>query len=193
MLWARLKTQKVNQNYRQKLMTDRIFIEDQDLVEKMLSRLTPLNESSGWQCELFIDKTTNQKWEKYLFELFDTDDDGIGLRRFPYPSTKEIIRIALTSNFFDEIDGACGLLLDMEFDKIEFREMLISEIEKNINNIDEDRFGIIYNRAELYDTLNKREILGKHFKEIEKDAEYFKELMTKAERLRQKIKQIGNS
>ena len=174
-------------------MTDRIFIEDQDLVEEMLSRLTPINESSGWHCELFIEKTTNQKWEKYLFEIFDADDDRIGLRRFPYPSTKEIIRIALTSKSFDEIDGACGLLLDMEFDKIEFREMLISEIEKNINNIDEDRFEIIYNRAELYDILNKREILGKHYKEIEKDAEYSKELMTRAERLRQKIKQIGNS
>jgi hypothetical protein len=169
-------------------MTDRIFIEEQDLVGKMLNRLTPLNESSGWQCELFIDNATNQKWEKYLFELFDADDDGVGLRRFPYPSTEEIIRIALTSKYYDEIDGACGLLLDMEYDKIEFREMLLSEIEKNINNIDKDRFDIIYNRAELYDTLNKREILGKHYKQIEKDAEHFKELMTKAERLRQTIK-----
>lgn len=174
-------------------MTDRIFIEDQDLVEKMLNRLTPLNESSGWQCELFIDKTTNQKWEKYLFELFDADDDGIGLRRFPYPSTKEIIGIALTSKYFDEIDGACGLLLDMEFDKIEFRDLLLSEIEKNINDINEDRFEIIYNRAELYDTFNKREILGKHYKEIEKDSEYFKELAAKAERLRQRIKKTGNN
>lgn len=174
-------------------MTDRIFIEDQDLVERMLNRLTPLNESSGWQCELFIDKTTNQKWEKYLFELFDADDDGIGLRRYPYPSTKEIIRIALTSKYFDEIDGACGLLLDMEFDKIEFRDLLLSEIEKNINDINEDRFEIIYNRAELYDTLNKRERLGKHYKEIKKDAEYFKDLMTKAEKLRQRIKQNGKN
>ncbi|EKB48202.1 hypothetical protein [Cecembia lonarensis] len=171
-------------------MTDRTFIEDQDLVEKMLKKLTPLNESSGWQCELFIDKTTNQKWEKYQFELLEADNDGIGLRRFPYPSTKEIIRIALTSKYFDEIDGASGLLLDMEFDKVEFREMLISEIEKNINNIDKDRFEIIYNRAELYETLNKREVLGKHYKQIEKDAEYFKELMAKAEGLRQRLKQI---
>jgi len=174
-------------------MTDRIFIEDQDLVKKMLKRLTPLNESSGWQCELFIDKTTNQKWEKYLFELFDADDDGIGLRRYPYPSIEEIIRVALTSKYFDEIDGASGLLLNMEYDKIEFRDMLLSEIEKNINDINEDRFEIIYNRAELYDTLNKREILGKHYTEIEKDAEHFKELMTKAERLRQRIKQIGSN
>lgn len=174
-------------------MTDRFFIEDQDLVKKMLDRLTPLNDSSGWQCELFIDQTTNQKWEKYQFELFDADDDGIGLRRYPYPSIEEIIRVALTSKYIDEIDGASGLLLDMEHDKIEFRDMLLSEIEKNINDINEDRFEIIYNRAELYNRLNKRDILGKHYTEIEKDAEHFKELMIKAVRLRQRIKRIGNN
>lgn len=53
-----------------------------------------------------------------------------------------------------------------------------------------NRFEIIYNRAELYETLNKREVLGKHYKQIEKDAEYFKELMAKAEGLRQRLKQI---
>ena len=168
-------------------MTDRYFIEDQKLVKQLLKSLTPLDENSGWQCELYVDKATGQKWEKYLFELFDEDEDGIGLRKYPYPSTEEIIRIALTSQHFDEVDGASALLIDREYDKIEFREKLLSEIEKDSSKVDKERYEIIYNRAELYDITNKREILGKHYKEIEADAKHFTQVTERAEKLKQII------
>lgn len=168
-------------------MTDRFFIEDQTLVKKFLDVLTPLNEHSGWQSELYIDSLTQQKWERYLFEIFDSDEDGIGLRKYPYPSTKEIIGIAMTSKYYDEVDGACALLIDMEYDKTEFREELLLEIEKNIDIISKERYEIIYNRAELNDTLNKREILGKNYQQIEADTDHYKLMMMKAEKLKKTI------
>ena len=100
---------------------------------------------------------------------------------------EEIIRIALTSQHFDEVDGASALLIDREYDKIEFREKLLSEIEKDSSKVDKERYEIIYNRAELYDITNKREILGKHYKEIEADAKHFTQVTERAEKLKQII------
>ncbi len=169
-------------------MADRYFIEEQSSVNILLKSLTPMDEHSGWQCELYIDKLTGQKWEKYLFEISDEQDDAIGLRRYPYPSTEEIIKITLTSQHPDEVDGASALLLDREYNKIEFREKLLSEIEKNITEITKDRFEIIYNRAELYDIVNKREVLGKSYQEIKADASHYIRMMEKAEELKRVIR-----
>ena len=170
-------------------MTDRYFIEDQSLVNKYLKDLSPLNENTGWQCELYLDNMGKQKWEKYLFEIVDSDEDGVGLRKYPYPLTQEIIRIALSSQYYDEVDGACALLLRNEGDKIEFREKLISEIEININEITKYRYDIIYNRAELYDASNKREIVGKHNKQINADVEHYKLMVKRAEKLKQTVQE----
>src|SRR5262245_42942767 len=113
-------------------MEDRYFIENKELVKKVLKKLSPTKEQSGYQCEMYIDKDTGQKWEKYFFEIEDTGEDAVGLRKVPYPETEKIIKIALTSPYLDEVDGASALLIHREYDNIEFREKLISEIEKNV-------------------------------------------------------------
>ena len=125
-----------------------------------------------------------RKWEKYFFEFCDTYEDGIGLRKHPYPSTEEIIRIALVTEYMDEVNGASGLLLERELDNVEFREQLLDEIEKRIDEISKERYDIIYDRAELYDVTNRREIVGKHYTEIEADALHYNQMSKKAKTIK---------
>jgi hypothetical protein len=165
-------------------MMDRFFIEEPKLVREVLKKLSTTKEHSGYQREIYIDNEAGQKWEKYLFENEETGEDAVGLRKLPYPETEEIIRIALTSPYLDEVDGACALLILREYDNIEFREKLILEIEKNVKDISKERYEIIYNRAELNDIANKREILGKHYTEIEQDARHYVQMMERAESLK---------
>ena len=174
-------------------MADRYFAEDQQLVKQMLKRFKRIDEQTKHLDELFIDNSTGQTWEKYEFELENQLDYATGLRRFPYPGTDKIIEIALTSSEADEINGAAGLLLEQElYAGQEFRHKLLSRLEETINTIDAARLTIIYDRAKLYDKSNKREILGKSYREILEDAEHFSAMKKKADELREKIISNGN-
>ena len=169
-------------------MIIRHFIEDQKLIKQMLRRLKPTGDLTNNCLEIYVDPTTGEKWGKYEFELEDQINYAIGLRLLPYPDTDKLIEIALTSSHIDEIHGAAALLLDQEHsDHREFREKLLNEIETKIKDITLERFNIIFNRAELYDKSNKREILGKHLNEIRNDADHFFNMSIKADELREKI------
>ena len=169
-------------------MVDSYFIEDQRLVKKLLANLQPTGNQTGYYAELYVDPVTGQEWEKYEFEYEDSSTDAVGLRKFPYPSTDKIIEIALFSPHDDEASGAAGLLLELEDDENDFREKLLDQIENNIDRISEERYDLVYWRAQLYDIDNKKSILGKHISEIESDAAHYNELSKRAKQLKQKIK-----
>ena len=132
---------------------------------------------------IFFDRTSGQRWERYSFEL---DNEPVyGFRRFPSPPFTDIIKIILSSMHLDEVSGACGFLLELEYnERFEFREKLIDSLEANIKTIETDRFEIIFDRTVLNSRLNKRDVLGKSIKEVMSDAEYFNTLASRAESLR---------
>jgi len=167
-------------------MTSKYFIEDQQDVGERLKTLSPTGERTGYYAELMVDSNNNEKWEKYLLELGDDHKEGIGLRKYPYPSILEAIDIALTTNYDDEADGAAAFLLEYEKDG-EFRELLIERLEQSANEITLTRFEIIYHRAELYSKLNRRPTKGKHISQIKRDYEYFVDLANRANTLKKKL------
>lgn len=171
-------------------MTERYFIENQDIVHNMMIDLEPTGKYTIFHGELYVNPETGEQWEKYEFEVeYDNElEEEIGLRKYPHPNTDKIIEIALNSPHYDEIESACTLLLVREsYQKIEFRKELLDAIESNINEIDSNRYNTIYEFAELYDETNKRKILGKHHAEIVTDAAYFSELANLAKSLKDKI------
>jgi hypothetical protein len=93
----------------------------------------------------------------------------------------------------DEVHGACALLHHLEWtDRLEFREKLLNEIEKNQKVIEYNRFKIIFDRTELSDYSNKRDVRGKTVKEVETDFQYFTELNRRAIKLKEKITATNN-
>jgi hypothetical protein len=165
-------------------MTERTFIEDQKLVSKMLDDLDSTGVTSGYGLELYVNPKDGQSWERYEFEL--DGNNVFGLRKHPYPNTDKIIEITVNSKFMDEVDGACALLHHLEWNnRTEFRERLLNELR--ITRIEKLRFEIIYERAELSDSSNKRDVLGKTIDEIETDAQYFLNLTKQVNELKNEV------
>jgi len=168
-------------------MSNRVFIEEQTLVKEKLGQLVLFQPASKEYEQIYIDSSSGDKWEKYEFEYEEQNSPAIGLRKYPYPSIEAIVSIALTSTHMDEVSGAAALLWELDRKGIEIRTHLLQELESQLDEISNERFEIIYWRAELYDITNNRTILNKSFQEIEKDAAYYRVTASKANELREKI------
>lgn len=165
----------------------RFFVEDQSIVEAMLPKLIYVKHDF-YTDEIMLDESTGQYWVKYLFEL--EGEDALGLRCYPYMAMEEIIAIALTTPYEDEVNGAMALLNHLEWtERLDFRKLLLDEIEANSTSIGLSRFDVMYERAELWTTDNRREILGKHYQEVKEDAAYFEQLALRACAIRTRIQQ----
>lgn len=66
----------------------------------------------------------------------------------------------------------------------EFRDQLLDQLTRvdtsNLNRFEKDRLRIIIYESNLYDSTNRREMLGKHFTEIQNDANYYRIISEKA-------------
>lgn len=173
-------------------MTEKKFIEDQSEVRSKLKSLELFQLETDQFEEIYIDPKTKQQWEKYEFEYEDQMNYGIGLRSFPYCSIEETIKIALNSEFPDEVAGASALLWELDRQGLEIREPLLNSIEVRKSEITVDRFETIYWRTEIYDQTNNRETVGKKFEEIEADSKYYLETSERAKDLKEKITTANN-
>lgn len=157
-------------------MKEPLFIHDQKVVEATLKDLQTV-ATTGYKSEELIHPTKRLRWEKYPIGYRDDGDDEFGLRRLPYPTTEELIHIAVTSDVVDEVEGAAMLLNDQEWNqRIEFRGALLNAIESHWKRMDSERFSIIEGCTELTSKGNRREIVGKSDAEIITDADYFRNL-----------------
>ena len=58
----------------------------------------------------------------------------------------------------------------------------------NCNGFEKERLNIIIYESSLYDKTNLRPIVGKHYTEIEKDADYYRTISEKAKTILDLIK-----
>lgn len=160
------------------------LIADAEKIEQLRERFTLVdNENINWTAT-YIDNDTGDKW---LYYRVDTYLQGGGypiLGRQPLPDTKQLIKLSLFSNNDDEVFAACRTLVDNEqIKKIDFRADLINALE----NIDDmGRQKKVIELTGLDSALNRQEILGKTFEQIDFDAKYFKSIAERADRIKQR-------
>ena len=156
---------------------------------KNLIRIETLD--GGWSSRYF-----DQESEKYWLE-YVIDDRGFFRNLMlisPPPTTDELIDIAFTSPFDDEIHAAAvRLRLEEYAEKKEFRQAVIERL-KNVNiselsNLEKNRLKTIIQSSQLIDKVNRREILGKHLSEIRQDAIFYEGLGDFAEGIFNKLKE----
>ena len=132
--------------------------------------------------ETYIDNTTGKKW---LYYRVDSYLQGNGYPIFgllPLPDTKELINLPLFSEKDDEVFAACRTLIDNEeIKKVDFRAELIEQLE-NIKDIQRQKKIIEF--TGLDKMLNRRQILGKSFDEVNTDANYYKSIADRADKLK---------
>jgi hypothetical protein len=172
-----------------------LIVNAKEIDEKKLSLSLISSGSDGWKRN-FEDMVTNEKWIEYRMEPEYHGGGYPMLVKQPEPDTNELIQIALESENLDEIAGASIFLYtNEENDNIDFREQLIDAVEKffenkkaELSDFDRNKLNIIIYDSNLYDSTNRRNILGKYFAEIEKDYQYFKGVSERAKRILNEIK-----
>lgn len=91
----------------------------------------------------------------------------------------------MTSNNKNDIVGASIELLEREkLRKEDFRDKLLNRLLQfdisSLTGFEKERLKTIIYESELYDATNKRDIIGKHFTEIDKSARYYQTISQKA-------------
>lgn len=168
-------------------MQDKKFFGLTGNASNFLKRLTLLETSNyGWT-EKYLDPSTGQHWLKYMIDRDNGRYFNLMLLT-PKPTTDEMIDIAFTSSDNDEVEGAVHrLFIDEEDEKIDFRSPLIERLKKiDISQLDaqgKKRIKIIILNGRLTDRTNRREVIGKHYSEIQKDVEFFNDIANKAEQI----------
>ncbi len=164
------------------------FICNQTDIELKVKALTKTGTSdSGWT-DFYIDKSKNENW---VLTRYKTEYHGGGvaiLKRLPDLSIDELIDIAITSTDIDNILGASLELSEREKYKNEdFRDKLISRLLlvdiSDTTEFEKERLKIIIYESDLYDAINRRDIVGKSFAAIENDAKYFRRNAQVAKRI----------
>ena len=165
-------------------MTERKLFGTNILVNDFTKTLTETDTRDGGWTTKYIDNSTGHQWLKYV-----VDDRGFFVNLIfisPSPTTDQLIEIALSTSYVDEISAAATRLnIEEQFDKKEYRQNLIDKLKiidiSKLDTVEKERIKTIILASQLTDRVNKREIVGKHYSEIQLDANFFNSVADTAE------------
>ncbi|MEO6722634.1 MAG: Imm27 family immunity protein [Ferruginibacter sp.] len=177
-------------------MTQHYICNQKDIQSKLKSLNKTKTSDDGWTI-FYADIETQENW---ILTQHESEYHGGGisiLKRLPQPTIEELIDIAITSQDKNNITGASFELSEREiYNNENFRENLISKLLNfdipNSSEFDKERLKIVIYESGLYDQTNRRDIVGKHFTEIEKDADYYQNISIKAKNILSQIKKYSS-
>ena len=173
------------------------FICNQTDIETKLRSLTNTGTSEDGWTQYYIDKANDEIWHS---TQYGSEYHGGGvtvLKKLPPPTIDQLINIALTSIDLSDIVGASRELYEREkYQKENFRDELIKKLESlelhNLSSFDKERFKTIIYESSLFDSTNLRGIVGNHYTEINKDAQYYTDIADKAKLLLDEIEKYSS-
>lgn len=172
-------------------MGKRYLYGDAGPIEVLLPQFELMGTAEGGYAAVYKDPLTNSFWLKYYATAAKQGGGYLTLMRLPAPPTDKLIELAISSVYEDEAVAAVLRLLDEEaIEKKDFRLELIGKLEQAVeeDSVKAERIFKIIKFASLTDPMNKRELLGKTAAQLQEDANYFKGIAERAERL---LKQLG--
>ena len=168
------------------------FICNQDEVEAKLKTLTKTGTSTDGWTYYYVDNNSKVEWHLTRYDS-EYHEGGVAvLKRIPEASLEELIEIAMTSAETNEIIGASLELSEREkYKKEDFRAKLLNRLlqvdTSNLTDFEKERLKIIIYESDLYDATNRRNIVGKHFTEIDSEADYYRTAAHKAKSILENI------
>jgi hypothetical protein len=176
---------------------DQFFICNQGEVDFKLQTLTQTGTSEDGGTSYFMDKSSNEEW---ILTRYDSEYHGGGvpvLKKLPEPTINQLMHIAFTSVDKNDIIGSSRELSEREkCDGHDFRDKLIERLLlvdiSKLTDFEKERIKIIVYESDLYDSTNRREIVGKHFTEIERDANYYRTISQKAKNILNDIQKYSS-
>ncbi len=169
------------------------FICTPENIHSKLRELREIGPSEADFSDLLIDDKDQSIW---LLTRYETDflEGGVDvLKKENALSTLQLIELAITSEFIEEVIGASLELYDRELEHKEmFREELVNQLKlidlTQLTDFDKKRIEIIIYESSLYDPLNRREIIGKSMAEIEEDSLFYRRISGVANTILKTIK-----
>ena len=165
--------------------SDRIFIEEENLVKSKLQSLNRTQDKTEEGNKIYIDRHSSQKWEKY--EFFGGEDDRswlTGLRIYPLPNNEDIFKLMLRTKYLSEIRIALTYVWIKYYKNEQVREQLLELLENSVNELSLERFEVIYEAFHLGEATNTRNIMNVPLDILKKDWEYFENLVNRANQIR---------
>jgi len=167
-------------------VTDRKLFGTNTLVNDFTTTLTQTETLDGGWATKYIDNSTGQKWLKYV-----VDERGFFVNLMfitPPPTTDQLIEIAFNTKYVDEISAASTRLnIEEQSEKKEYRQKLIAKLKSidvsKLDTTEKERIKTIILASKLTDRVNKRKIVGKHFSEIQVDADFYNSVADTAENI----------
>lgn len=165
-----------------------VFISDSEKIDKKIKSLKEVKISKGGWIKRYIDERTKEEW---VLSFYHAEMHGNGfpvLKKLPHLSINNLIELALSSKNIDEIRCASFELQEREkFHNSDFRDYLIQKLNQidtsNLPLSEKERLTIIIKNSTLDDPINRRTIVGKHYTEIAKDAEHYRSISDKANKI----------
>ncbi len=161
-------------------------------IKKLTDKMTLINDD-GWESR-YLNKTDKSEWIKIDLDSVYHDTENLILYNLPKPTQSELIKILVKEKKINIVSAISCLINYFEFDNddnlVEFREELINELEKiieqkdfKITNLESKRLKTIIYDSELNHSRNQREYLGKNKNKVEKDFLYYKNIAQRAEKI----------
>lgn len=165
---------------------------DAKLIEEQLNQMQLKEEAAGGWAAVYQHKGTGAFWMKCYVTTATQGGGYLVLIRLPLPATTDLIEVALHTPHEDEAVAAILRLLDEEeIEKKDFRKQLVEKLEqldlKNLTLGQKLRIQKIITLSALNDPANKREVLHKTARQVQQDADYFKEVANRAMRLLEQL------
>lgn len=173
------------------------FICNQGDIDSKLRTLTKIGASKEGWTDYYIDNNSNEEWHLTRYRS-EYQGGGIPvLKRLPLLTIEQLIDIAMTSPDKNDIIGASLELSERErSNKDDFRSSLIERLlqvhTSNLTDFEKERLKIIVYESDLYDATNRRSIVGKHFTEIQSDADYYQTISQKAKTILKDIEKYSS-
>ena len=169
-----------------KAVTNRKLFSAITEMESFIQTLTKIEDLDGGWSTKYRDDETGLYWLKYVVEDKACLEDLMLIS--PPPTTDDLIEIAFTSNYPDEVLAAARRLsIEEQVDKKEYRQKLNNRLDQIkialLDKSERERLRTIAQSAQLTDRVNKREVLGKQLLEIQKDAQFFEVIADRAQEI----------
>ena len=164
------------------MIRERNLIADRKLIQELEKQFELVENNLAKWTKTYLDTETESEW---LCFYVDTEYHGGGspiFGKLPLPDTNELINIAMTSEYEDEVFAACNTLTEKEKNgNCDFREMLV---DKLVMLKDKNRRIKIIELTALDFSFNRQVTTGKTFDQIESDFNHYKEIAEKAKGLK---------
>lgn len=166
-------------------MASDFFLIDKKKIDEFLPKLEIVENNEEEYTKIFKDKI-GRVWQLTDYWIDTLNKNILSLYCVSFIDFKSLFKIISESNNFDEIAVASTLIYFRKFDYAdENREILLNHLESIFmkSEFDNKKILLVIGETELYDSTNKREILGKSYAEIQADYNYYNDMAIRAKKI----------